>query len=284
MTGRERAPRTSGATVIELDVRDDGVGVLTLNGPPLNLITREATRQLLEATARVAEDPRVRVLVITGAGDRAFCAGADVTEFADVRAEVVERKLRRENEAMTAIEGLPIPTIAAIGGVCLGGGAELALACDLRVADAGAVIGFPEVGLGVFPGSGGVFRLPRVVGLGRALDLLYSGRRISADEALRIGLVTEVTAPGAALQRALERGAALASGPALALRLIKSGARDSLTQTTAQAVDASLADSARVFTGPDIEEGLAAFAQKRPPRFTAPREIEARPAKEEGLS
>lgn len=278
MTGAENAAE------LTVEVRDDGVAVLTLSNPPLNLITLELTRRLLAATTHIAQDARVRVLVITGAGDRAFCAGADVTEFADVRSEVVERKLRRENEAMDAVEALPIPTIAAIGGVCLGGGAELALACDLRIVDPKTVIGFPEVGLGVFPGSGGVFRLPKTVGLGRALDLLYTGRRVDAAEALQIGLITEIAEPGAALTRALERAAELASGPALALQLIKAGARAALTQTTAQAVSASLADSARVFTGPDIEEGIAAFTQKRAAHFTAPREIAAQAAETEGRS
>jgi enoyl-CoA hydratase/carnithine racemase len=269
---------------LALEVGEDGVAVLTLSNPPLNLITMGLTRRLLELTGQISRDARVRVLVITGAGDRAFCAGADITEFADVRSEVVERKLRPENEAMDAVEALPIPTIAAIGGVCLGGGAELALACDLRIVDPDAVLGFPEIGLGVFPGSGGVHRLPRMIGLGRALDLLCTGRRVSAAEAVQIGLATEVSESGAALKRALERAAALASGPALALQLIKAGARAALTQTTAQAVGASLADSARVFAGPDIEEGIAAFTQKRAAHFTAPREIAAQAAETEDRS
>ncbi|GAA3774030.1 enoyl-CoA hydratase [Microbacterium kribbense] len=261
---------------IGLEVREDGVGVLTLDAPPLNLITRAMTMRLLALCDQIAADPRVRSLVITGAGDRAFCAGADVGEFAQVRDDVVGKKLTRENRAMTAVATLPIPTIAAINGVCLGGGAELAIACDLRVMDADATVGFPEILLGVFPGSGGVFRLPRIIGIAGALDLLYSGRQVHADEALRLGLSSETAPAGSALKRALERAAVLADRPALALSLIKSGASASFTQTIDDATAASLADSRRVFTGPDIEEGLAAFFGKRAPHFTALRTAHVR--------
>lgn len=253
---------------------DGGVALLTLRNPPLNLITLELTAQLIDAVARVRADAGIRALVITGEGARAFCAGADVSEFADVRGDVVGKKLARENEAMSAVRALPIPTIAAIGGVCLGGGAELAIACDLRVIDETAGIGFPEVHLGVFPGSGGVIRLPHIVGLPRALDLLYTGRTVPADEALAIGLATRTAAAGNALDDALALARTLAAGPALALSLIKSGAVASLTQTDEEAVAASLVDSARVFRGPDVDEGLAAFAAKRSPRFTAGRDAD----------
>lgn len=256
-----------------LSVGDDGVAQITLDNPPLNLITLQVTARLIDLCTQIAADPAVRAVVITGAGDRAFCAGADVGEFADVRDDVVDRKLGRENRAMSAVEALPVPTIAAIGGVCLGGGAELALACDLRVIDADARMGFPEVGLGVFPGSGGVFRLPRIIGLSNALDMLYSGSTVDAAEAHRMGLVNDVAPHGQALARARERASALASRPALALQLIKYGAYASLTQTSEQAVAASLVDSTRAFTGPDIEEGIAAFFGKRPARFTAPRPV-----------
>lgn len=257
--------------LIRTEVRPSGVALLTLDNPPLNLNTLGTLTQLLAACEGIAADEGVRVVVITGEGQRAFCAGSDIKEFASVRDEVVSKKLALENRAFTSIEELPMPVIAALNGNTIGGGAEIALACDIRVLDAGARIGFPEVMLGVFPGSGGVFRLPRIVGAANALELLYSGELIDAAEAHRIGLVNRVAPPGSALPLALEMATAIAARPALAVSLIKAGVRDSFDQSTQQATDRTLADSHRVFTGPDIEEGIDAFFAKRPPIFKASR-------------
>jgi enoyl-CoA hydratase len=257
--------------LVRLDVHPDGVGVITLSNPPLNLITLTLTSQLIDMLGRIADTAKIRALVVTGSGTRAFCAGADITEFADVREDVVPMKLRRENAAMSALAALPIPTIAAIGAVALGGGSELAIACDLRIMDSEAKMGFPEILLGVFPGSGGVFRLPRIVGVSRALDLLYTGRMVDAEEAHSMGLVNEVAEHGTALERAIEKARVLAARPALALSLIKAGAHAALAESDEAAVRRTLDDSDRVFTGPDVAEGIAAFLGKRPPAFTAPR-------------
>ncbi|MET0456600.1 MAG: enoyl-CoA hydratase-related protein [Mycobacterium sp.] len=250
---------------------DDGVAVLTLNNPPLNLNTLSTIDHLLALCEALSSDDDVRVVVVTGSGNRAFCAGSDITEFTDVRDQVVPKKLARENAAFTAIEELPQPVIAALNGVTLGGGAEIALACDLRVIDSAARIGFPEVALGVFPGSGGVFRLPRIVGAARAYELLYGGEAIDAEAALRIGLVNRIAPAGETLSTALAWAHDLAAKPALALSLIRAGVRDSFTQTVSEATQRTLADSHRVFTGPDIDEGVAAFFAKRAPQFTATR-------------
>lgn len=261
--------------LVDYQLREDGVAVLTLDNPPLNLNTLRTIDKLLERCRKIADDDRVRVVVITGAGERAFCAGSDITEFADVRDDVVPKKLRNENAAFTAIERLPQPVIAALNGVTLGGGAEIALACDIRILDERARIGFPEVNLGVFPGGGGVFRLPRVVGLAHACELLYTGEPIDATEAHRIGLVNRIAPHGQALNAAIELARMLANKPALALSLIRSGARDSFTQTTEEATQRTLDDSHRVFTGPDIAEGVAAFFAKRTPYFTSGRRAKA---------
>lgn len=257
--------------LVHYQVNDDGVAVLTLDNPPLNLNTLGTLDRLLELTAAIAADDAVRVVVLTGAGRRAFCAGSDITEFADVRDDVVAKKLRRENEAFTAIERLPQPVIAALNGVTLGGGGELALACDIRVMSQDARIGFPEINLGVFPGSGGVFRLPRLIGLGHALELLYTGEPVDAHQALRIGLVNRVVPCDEVLPTALELAHRLAAKPALALSLIRSAARSSLLQSVDEAIERTLRDSHTVFTGPDIDEGVAAFFEKRTPHFTAGR-------------
>lgn len=261
----------SSPAFVTLETRSDGVAILTLENPPLNLNTLTTLSKLKDACARIQDDVGIRVLVVTGSGTRAFCAGSDIKEFADVREDVVPRKLAVENEAFSAIEQLPIPVVAALNGTTLGGGGEIALACDIRIIDENARIGFPEIKLGVFPGSGGVFRLPKVVGHANALELLYGGDLIDAKEAHRIGLVNRIAPAGRALETALEYASKLATRPSLALALIKSGVHDAALQTTEEATQRTLADSDRVFRGPDIEEGMAAFFAKRDPSFTAPR-------------
>jgi enoyl-CoA hydratase/carnithine racemase len=256
---------------IDYRLQDNGVAVLTLDNPPLNLTTLATLDALLAACRGIAGDERVRAVVVVGAGQKAFCAGSDVNEFPHVRHDVVKCKLARENEAFAALEQLPIPVIAALNSVALGGGAEIALACDIRIMDETARIGFPEVKLGIFPGSGGIFRLPRLVGPARAYELLYTGDLIDAREAHRIGLVNRVVPAGQALSAALAFAQTLAKGPALALSLIRAGVRDSFNQTLLQAIDRTLADSHHAFTGADIEEGIDAFFAKRPPVFTASR-------------
>src|SRR5258707_3007480 len=168
---------------------------LTLDTPPLNLTPLVTLEKPLSACRDIAADERVRAVVVTGSGSKAFCAGSDISEFVHVRDDVVSRKLARENMAFTALEQLPMPVIAALNGVALGGGAEIALACDIRIMDETARIGFPEVKLGIFPGSGGIFRLPRLVGPAKAYELLYTGELIDAHEAHRIGLVNPVAPP-----------------------------------------------------------------------------------------
>jgi enoyl-CoA hydratase/carnithine racemase len=256
---------------LDCRLQDDGVAVLTLDNPPLNLTTLATLDKLISTCRDIAGDEKVRAVVVVGAGEKAFCAGSDINEFPHVRHDVVECKLARENEAFSALEQLPTPVIAALNGVALGGGAEIALACDIRIMDETACIGFPEVKLGIFPGSGGIFRLPRLVGPARAYELLYTGDIIDAREAHRIGLVNRIAPDGQAFSAALTFAQTLATRPALALSLIRAGVRDSLNQTTRQAIERTLADSHRVFTGPDIEEGISAFFAKRAPVFTAGR-------------
>lgn len=256
---------------VDYHLRGDGVATLTLDNPPLNLNAMPTLHLLRRYVAQIAGDTRVRCVVVTGAGERAFCAGSDVHEFQSVMDDVVARKLRLENEAFDGLAELPVPVIAALNGVALGGGAEIALACDLRIMAAGARIGFPEVKLGVFPGSGGTFRLPRLVGSARAFELLYTGDPIAADDALRIGLVNRLVPQVEVLPAALALAARLAAGPALALSMIRREVRAAGHQSAAQAIAQSLADSDAVFKGLDVVEGVRAFFEKRPAKFTAAR-------------
>lgn len=251
-----------------LDVRA-GVAVITLNRPGArNAINADMRRELAGAVRTAADDPSVRALVIRGAGEKAFCAGADIKEFAPPASLVDTRDERTGPKWTDAIAACPKPTVAAVHGHCLGGGMEIALACDIRVATEDAVFGLPEVRRAIVPGAGGTQRLPRVVGLGHALRMILTGEHIDAAEALRIGLVGEVV-PAGALDDAVERlaGAFRRAGPrALAY------AKEAVTR----GFDLPLSEGLRIegelsalLTGTrDRAEGAAAFRERRDPVYT----------------
>ncbi|HEX5912861.1 MAG TPA: enoyl-CoA hydratase-related protein [Rubrobacter sp.] len=256
---------------------EQGVSQLTLNNPPLNLVTLEMTEHLMEALDELEGDDTVRAVVVTGAGDRAFCAGSDVKEFADVRDRVVEQKLARENEAFGRFESLSKPTVVAIEGLAYGGGCEISMACDLRITGQGAKFALPEVRLGVVPGSGGLFRLPELVGPARATKLMYLGEPIDAREAERIGLVNEVVPDGEALVRALGVARSISLQPREAVAAIKRVVRESVHSSREDSLRLTLELSDHVFKTEDCEEGITAFFEKREPRF------EGAPGTEDGV-
>jgi enoyl-CoA hydratase len=262
-----RPERMPAENLVLTDCLGGGVAKLTLNNPPLNLVTLEMTQRLIEALENLDRDDSIRAVVVTGAGDKAFSAGSDVKEFADVRERVVEKKLARENEAFSGFEALSKPVIAAIEGLAYGGGCEISMACDLRIVAEGARMALPEVKLGVVPGSGGLFRLPELVGPARAMKLMYLGDPISAREAERIGLVNEVVPDGEALPRALEIARKISRQPKVALAAIKRGVRESAQLPREDAVQLTIEMSDRVFKTGDCAEGIRAFFEKREPRF-----------------
>jgi enoyl-CoA hydratase len=249
---------------------DEGVALVTLNNPPLNLVTLELTRQLDALVSRLAADPQVRVLVLTGSGSKAFCAGSDINEFPRMMGAgvVVPQKLALENAAYSKVDDFPKPTIAALNGLAFGGGLELAVCCDLLVAERGIRLALPEIKLGVFPGSGGPVRVTRRIGEGRAKEMMYFGEPITADTALAWGLVNRVVDQGEALAVACEMARKLAAQPAVALAACKQATDMAFDQTEDAAIDASLALSEAVFTSADCREGVRAFFAKEPPRFT----------------
>ena len=246
---------------------EDGIAVLTLNNPPLNVTTLEMTRALDALVSRLAADPAVRVMVLTGSGSRAFCAGSDIKEFPAVSDAVIAKKLGRENEVFSRITEFPRPTIAALNGLAFGGGLELAVCCDLIVAEAGGRVALPEIKLGVFPGSGGTIRVTRRIGAGRAKEMMFFGEPIAVETALAWGLVNRVVPRGEALNAALAMARGLAAGPAAALQLCKQSIDMALDRTEREAVAATLALSARAFATADCAEGVRAFFAKEPPRF-----------------
>lgn len=247
----------------------DGVAVVTLDNPPLNLVTLELTRRLEEALDRLAVDPACRALLVTGAGERAFCAGSDVKEFPDLAApgRAVAVKMTREIRVWSKLDDFPKPTVAAIHGLAYGGGLELAVACDLILAEEGARLALPEVKLGVFPGSGGTVRVTRRIGEGRAKEMMFLGEPIDAATALAWGLVNRVVPRGRLFEEARALARRLAEGPPLALRLCKEAIDLAFDTSENEAIQRGLALIGRAFEGAEIREGVAAFLEKRPPRW-----------------
>jgi enoyl-CoA hydratase len=247
----------------------DRVAHLELVNPPLNLITEALLRQLADALAILADasPDDVRAVVVTGRGDRAFSAGSDVGEFEAQRGPGGRARLELEARVSRALADLPMPTIAALEGNALGGGLELALACDLRVASSRASFGLPEVRLAVTPGAGGTQRLPRVVGPSRARELILTGRVIDAAESYRIGLVHEVVPPGQARARALEIGREIAARGPLAVREAKRLLDASTELDLGAGLAAELEASLRVFATEDLREGVSSFFEKRDPQY-----------------
>jgi enoyl-CoA hydratase len=248
---------------------EDGVAVVTLNNPPLNLVTLALSRQLYALVQRLGDDASVRVMVLTGAGDRAFCAGSDIKEFPEMMAAgaVVPKKLKLENEAFSLVDDFPKPTIAALNGLAYGGGLELAVCCDLLIAEAGDRVALPEIKLGVFPGSGGTIRVTRRIGEGRAKEMMFFGDPISVETALAWGLVNRVVAPGEALTAARAMARVLAERPNLALQLCKRATDMAFDMEEKVAVQATLELSDRAFASADCKEGVRAFFAKVAPRF-----------------
>ena len=247
---------------------EGGVCTITLHRPgsmnSLNLRTVEALAAAVDA---LRFDRSVRVAVITGAGEKAFCSGADLKERATLSPDQVRRYIATIRDTFTAIEALPQPVIAAVNGVALGGGTELALACDLRVASERATLGLTEVKLAIIPGAGGTQRLPRLIGKGRAMELILTGRSIGAAEALAIGLVNRI-APAGGLMEAVRKLAAemLSAGP-VALKQAKLAINQGCETDLATGLKLETAAYEAVIPTRDRAEGLAAFAEKRPPRY-----------------
>ncbi len=244
--------------LVHLERDDDGVAVVTLDNPKVNALSSALLGEL-EAVARelIAHPPGA--VVVTG-GDRLFAAGADIAEFGGPReARVIGAAFQ---SALDAVAAIPRMTIAAVSGYALGGGCELALACDMRIASERAVFGQPEILLGIIPGGGGTQRLPRLIGPARAKEMILSGRQVRAEEALRIGLVDEVVAPDELATRARERAGEFARGAVLAQGLAKRAIDAGLDRTLADGLTIEQDQFAEVFTTHDAQVGVATFLEK----------------------
>jgi enoyl-CoA hydratase len=246
--------------------REGAVAIVTIDRQEaMNALDVATLTELRDRLRELAEDGGTRVVVLTGAGDKAFVAGADIKYMSKLDVEQAKEWGALGHETGRLLETMPTPTIAAVNGFALGGGCELALACDIRYAASTAKLGQPEVNLGIIPGWGGTQRLARVCGLGVAKELIFTGRVVDAEEALRIGLVNGVYDP--VLEQARETAALLATKSPIALRLMKELANRSLGGDH----DANLAAEGKafgeLFASKDAKEGLTAFVEKREPRF-----------------
>lgn len=266
-TGSSAEPVVRPAVVME---RRESVAIITLNRPDrLNAINNDVRELLPRMLLEADKDPAVHVMVIYGGTARGFCAGADITEKREPESAVATRRRVSNDAWVDAFDKVKKPIVAAIHGYCLGGGLEIALACDIRIASADAQFSLPETGLGLIPGAGGTQRLPRVIGLGRALDLLLTGDRIDTAEAHRVGLITRIaTSRATLLDEAMAVAERIASRAPAATLYVKEAAIASaeLSLSAGLALERSL--FALLTATKDKVEAASAFQEKRLPKFT----------------
>jgi enoyl-CoA hydratase len=244
------------------------VAVITVDRQDaLNALDVDTLTSLRDRLRELAEDVETRVVVLTGAGDRAFIAGADIKYMSGLDVDQAKEWGELGHEAGRLLETMGQPTIAAINGFALGGGCELALACDLRYASSNAKLGQPEINLGIIPGWGGTQRLARATTLGFAKELILTGRTVGADEALERGLVNAVTEPDQLLPRVMETAVQLAAKSPLALEAAKQALNRALSGDHADNLTREADRFGELFASEDAKEGLTAFAEKREPRF-----------------
>lgn len=245
----------------------DKVAILEINRPPYNPLNQAIFEEMTRIVGELYGNADVNALVIKGVGEKAFSAGADINQFVS--------KLGKEDISLTAgyhqafelLTKLPIPVIAALKGHVLGGGLELALACDFRICDENTKMGLPEVNLGIFPGAGGTQRLPRLIGRSKAMELMMFGTSINADEAKRYGLVNQVVAAGTVDEEAMKWANILKEKPRMALKNIKKTINHGIDLPLSEGIRYEMEKFAEMFESKDAKEGVTAFLEKRKPNF-----------------
>jgi enoyl-CoA hydratase len=247
---------------------DNGIAIITISRPDKrNALDGTTHRQLLAALEAARTDKAVRVVILTGSG-KAFVSGSDVKEFQGMKPVDIIHRLFDQPSAIEAAAEFPKPIIAMINGYCLGSGNELAMACDIRIASEDAKFGQPEINLGMVPGGGATQRLPRLIGLGKALYMMYTGAIIDSSEALRFGLVDLVVPHKQLKARTMTLAQMLANKSPVALAMIKEAARASQRAPLDDGIRHEQSLASVIFSSKDMQEGLAAFLEKRQPKFT----------------
>lgn len=247
---------------------ESNVATVTINRPPVNPLNSVVFKELRTIIGELDQNNDVRVIVLTGSGDRAFVAGADVGEMAEASLSEVTAMNKVSRAAFSEIENSTKPVIAAINGLALGGGLELALACDLRISSEKAQFAFPEVGLGIIPGGGGTQRLQRLVGQGVAKELLFFGDMFNAERAYNLNIVNKVVPQEEVLSTANEWAAKLASKPPIALQMLKVAVDKGANTEIETGLMIESTCFGNVFASKDAKEGMSAFVEKRKPVFT----------------
>ncbi len=246
---------------------NEGITVLKISAPKsLNALNSSILKELDDFVGHL--DAQTRVLIITGDGEKSFVAGADISEMAHLNEPQGQEFGRLGAQVFRRIELLPIPVIAAVNGFALGGGCELAMACDIRIASSKAKFGQPEVGLGIIPGFSGTYRLPKLIGQGYAKEMIYTGKVIRADEALRIGLVNAVYEPEELMSKAMEMAAMMLKNASIAIRLAKQSINEGYDLDADGAIALENKLFGQCFATKDQKEGMDAFLNKRPAAFT----------------
>lgn len=254
---------------ITFEKKEDGIGILSINRPKvLNALNFDTLKELGNFIEEKLPEEELKALIVTGAGDKAFVAGADIAQMNSMSEKEFQHYVDYAHKVFALLEDDPCPSIAAVNGYALGGGSELALACDIRIASEKAKLGFPEVKLGIFPAWGGTQRITRVLGLGKTKELVFSGEMIGADEALRIGLVEKVVPHEEIMEEALKLAGSIAKRGPLAVRLSKTAINAGSEMDLHKALLLEKTLITLCFDSHDREEGMKAFLEKREPSFT----------------
>ena len=248
--------------------KEDGIGTVTINRPKaLNTLNSEVFKELYELFGEIENDPEIRIVILTGAGDRAFVTGVDIMEMKDQDSAGIKDFIVTARKSGDRIYNLGKPVIAAINGFAFGGGSELALACDLRIASENARFGQQEINLGIIPGGGAIPRLTQLVGLARAKEIVFTGEVIDAETALSIGMVNKVVPAGKLMEEARGLAGKLAGKSSLILSYAKKAFNSGIDMSLAEALDLGESYFAACFDTEDQKEGMNAFIEKRKPEF-----------------
>lgn len=246
---------------------ENKVAVVTIDRPPVNPLNSDVFQELKQIFEELEDDPNVSAIVLTGAGEKAFVAGADIKEMMNQDLVGINQSNKKSRATFSTIENVTKPVIAAINGVALGGGLELALTCDLRICSEKARFSFPEVGLGIIPGGGGTQRLQKIVGQGIAKELIYFGEMISAERAYELQLVNNVVPQEEVVSAAVKWAEKLAQKPAVALSMAKTAINEGSNTDFEAGLNIEMKCFANAFVSEDGKEGLHAFAEKREPNY-----------------